>query len=246
LYALESGSFTRVPFKINVKPTHYRYPVYSFKQDFNIMIVLDTSNSVSWVTQVIDKVIALITNSARNSNDKLGLITFNNEKANIIHYPTKNIHQIIGSINNTKTKGLTPLSEGLKKAVNVFTQNRFNLPGMANAIILISDCYPEPLTNKYKDLLDEPVCKEFLFECEKIAENKIKLLIINPILNESKINIDRIGYRLAKLAVEKSKGNLINLKGRMSYDFLGRKNIYLINKHYDFDIQNQISNFRNI
>jgi len=245
LYALESGSFTQNPFKINVNPNHYRYPVYSFKQVFNIMIVLDTSNSVSWVTQLIDKVIALITNSAKNSNDKLGLITFNNEKANIIHYPTKNIHQIIGSINNTKTKGLTPLSEGLKKAVNVFTQNRYNLPGMANVIILISDCYPEPMTYKYKDLLDEPICKEFLNECEKIAENKIKFLIINPILNDSKIKADRIGNRLAKSGVEKANGEIINLKGNVSLNIFDSKNTYKLDKHIEDDIKNQISNIRN-
>ncbi len=244
LFAVESGSYKQNPFKIIVNPTHFRYPVYSFKQDFNMMMVLDTSNSISWITGIIDKVISLITNSVKNCNDKLGLITFSNEKANVIHYPTKNVRQIAGSVNKSKPSGLTPLSDGLKMAVTVLSQNRYNLPGMANAIILISDCYPEPLTYKYKDLFDEPICKEFIFACEKIAEKKIKLLIIIPILNEAKIKTDRIGYRLAKLGVEKANGEIVNLKGNVSFDFLNRMNTYHLDKHFEAEIQQQISNLR--
>ena len=245
LYAVESGSFSNKPVKIVVNSTHFRYPVYSFKQDFNIMMVLDTSNSVSWITHIIDKVIALVTNSAKNSNDKLGLITFNNDTANLIHHPTKNINQIIGSVNNSNPKGFTPLSEGLRKAVNVLSQNRYNLPGMANAIILISDCYPEPLTYKHKDLMEEPVCKEFIFECEKIAEKKIKFLLINPILNDSKVKKDRIGYRLANLGVEKANGNLINLKGRAAFDYIGRMRVSDIDRTFEKNMKDQLLSMRN-
>ncbi len=54
-------------------------------------------------------------------------------------------------------------------------------------VVLISDCYPEPITGKYENMLDEPSYKAVEQSVKLLDSNKISLMIINPIKPVGKI-----------------------------------------------------------
>ena len=186
LNSIKNGNYNLTKQELNISENDFVYPVYESNVVYNIMLVLDTSKSVSWVIPHIEKFVSFITHSVSNSRDKLGLITFNNDIARIFHHPTLNVKQVIGTINKLKTKGTTPLGEGLSLARKIFMKEKYKLPGIKNMIILISDCYPEPLKGGFKDLLEEPCYKTVINAAKNIHKDKIGLVIINPAMKNNK------------------------------------------------------------
>ena len=180
LNSVTNGHYSLHDNRFNIKKTDFCYPKYEENIVYNIMLVLDTSDSISWVIPHIEKFISQITSNVSNSRDKLGLITFNNDLAQIYHFPTLNVKQVIGTINKLDVKGKTPLGDGLNLATQVFSRSQFKQMGTKNLIILISDCFPEPLEGGHKDLLNEPSYKLVVSASEKIRDNNIGFIIINP------------------------------------------------------------------
>ncbi len=180
LNAVFEGNYNLREQKFHIQKSNFLYPVCEQNEIYNIMIVLDTSKSISWIIPHIEKLISHITQSAFYSRDKVGLIAFNNNLAHIYHYPTNNIKQVIGTINKLEALGKTPLSNGLDLALKVLSKNSFKTPGYRNLIILISDCFPEPLEGGHKDLLEEPSYKAVIAVSEKIKKEKLGYIIINP------------------------------------------------------------------
>ena len=207
LNSIKKGNYSLSKNKFNITSNDILYSKYDRKKIFNIMLVLDTSSSISWVIPNIEMIISSITINISNSKDKLGLITFNNNMAKIYHYPTFNFQQVIGTINNLKPKGKTPLSEGLELALQIFSKEKFKITGMKNLIILISDCFPEPLEGGYKDLLNEPSYKRVIATAQKIREKKVGFGIINP----SKDYEKNWGKILAKKCVNITRGRYIEI-----------------------------------
>ncbi len=242
--AILDGSFDRNPFHIHIKNRHFRYPVYQQKQNFNIMLVLDISNSVKWILKFMAKIISMLTAQASASKDKLGLIIFNDDRAQIMHYPTTNIRHVIGTINTLAPTGATPLAEGIKLAMQTLEHSRFQVTGMSNAIVLLSDCFPEPITGEHKDPLDEPICQQLLHVCDKIAENKIKLLVLNPSISNMTHYEQQIGYKLGLKAAEHANGNFLNLVAQPCGSTLSYEENYVIPDQMLKKFVDKIGDFR--
>lgn len=186
LNAIQAGNYSLQERNFSIQTNNFHYPKYEQNIIYNIMLVLDTSLSISWAIPHIEKFMPYLTSNVSNSRDKLGLIAFHNGLAQIHHYPILNIKQVIGTINKIETKGHTPLGEGLNLALRVFSRQQYKLPGMKNLIIMISDCFPEPLEGNHKNLLDEPSYKLVLKAVEKINKENIGFIIINPISHKKK------------------------------------------------------------
>lgn len=242
--AIVEGSFTHEPLHIQISDRHFRYPVYQHKQNFNIMLVLDISNSVKWILKFMDKVIAALTAQTTSSKDKLGLIIFNEDHAQIMHYPTINMKHVIGTINTLSPKGKTPLADGVKLALQTLEHSRFQVTGMANAIVLLSDCFPEPITGEYEDQMDEPVCQELLHVCDKIAESMIKLLVLTPSVSVIKNHEKHLGYRLGQQAAERAKGRFLNLEAKMYASPFSQNTDYAFSDQMMKNFINEVSAFR--
>ncbi|MDY0151636.1 MAG: VWA domain-containing protein [Candidatus Cloacimonas sp.] len=242
--AISDGAFSRDPFSIYVSDRHFRYPVYQSKQSFNIMLVLDISNSVKWILKFMEKIISMLTAQASVSKDKLGLIVFQDDRAQIIHYPTSNIRHVIGTINTLTPKGKTPLSGGIKLALQTLEHSRFQVTGMSNAIVLLSDCFPEPITGEYEDQLDEPACQDILNVCDKIAAAKIKFLVINPGINGIKGYQKHLGYRLGKLAAERADGSFLDLMADINRTGDPNARDYVFSEKMMSQFMREINDFR--
>ncbi len=216
--AIQNGNYSLKKRKFNIQTKNFLYPKYEENVIYNIMLVLDTSKSISWVIPHIEKFISHITSNVSNSRDKLGLITFNDDIAQIFHYPTLNVKQVIGTINEIEAKGQTPLGEGLNLAINIFSKEQYKIPGMKNLIILISDCFPEPLEGGHKNLLDEPSYKLVISAAEKIKCEKIGFIIINPVAKDGEeINW---GKKLIKAIIDVTNAKYIEVNPSAKYNLL--------------------------
>jgi len=214
--AIQNGNYSLKERKFNIQTKNFLYPKYEENVIYNIMLVLDTSKSISWVIPHIEKFISYITSNVSNARDKLGLITFNNDLAQIYHYPTLNVKQVIGTINEMEAKGQTPLGEGLNLALQVFSKTKYRIPGMKNLLILISDCFPEPLEGGHKDLLEEPSYKLVLSASEKIRDEKFGFIIINPATKEEeKVNW---GTRLIEKIIDITKAKYIEVHPKTKFN----------------------------
>lgn len=222
LKAITGGAYSLETQIFNINNKHFTFPRYESNIVYNIMLVLDTSKSISWVIPHIEKFISHISASVENSRDKLGLITFNDDLAQIYHYPTLNVKQVIGTINKMEAKGNTPLGDGLNLALQVFGREKYRQPGEKNLVILISDCFPEPLEGGHKNLLDEPAYKKVISAAEKLMNEKLGFIIINPAPNDKGKN--NWGQKLIKKVMEVSNAKLIDLPPVISYSIIGTQN----------------------
>ncbi len=180
LNAVKKGNYSLEEKRFNINPKNFLYPKFESSVCFNMMLILDTSRSITSMMHNIEAIITHITTKTFHLRDRLGLITFQNDRAQIHHYPTRNVKQVIGTVNKIKTRGATPLGDGLNLALQIFSRERYNIKGMKNIIIMISDCYPEPLKGGYENLMEDPCYLSVINASEKIKKAKIDLMIINP------------------------------------------------------------------
>ena len=199
--ALKAKHYNLKNHTFDLQKSDFRYPEKQQQVRYNIMLVLDSSKSISWVIPHVEKFIPILTSRVTQSKDMLGLICFNNDMARIYHHPTRNVKQVIGTINELEVEGLTPLGKGIELALQTFQMQQFKQAGMKNMILLISDCFPEPIKGGYDDILDEPSYQLVIKNAKQVKDSKTGLLIINPapITNKNKPNW---GQKLAKKIVE--------------------------------------------
>jgi magnesium chelatase subunit D len=224
LQTIKNRHFSLPNKQLRIHKSDFLYPVYQQSKIYNIMLVVDTSKSISWLIPHIQKVISNITANIVVSKDRLGLITFSNNNAKILHYPTMNIKQVIGSINKHKAKGETPLGDGLNLAVQIFNKDQYKLAGMKNIIILISDCFPEPIEGGYKNLLNEPSYKKVVQACRKIKKEQISFIIINP----GRKHENKAGWniKLIDKMLEVTQARYIEFEPKIKYNiFQGEKTV---------------------
>lgn len=204
---------------INLSKQDLLVPLYFSKKSINIIIVMDMSKSVRWFVPNVESIINNIIKKAENWSCKLGLVVFNKNAANIIHYPTKNIRNIIGSINNIKVSGSTPLAQGIEKAFNIFNKPKYDSQFNKNIILLISDCFPEPIRGGYHNMFNEKEYIKVLNISDRIKNSDVQLMIINP---SKKTMSKNWGHKLGRESAKRSDGKYIRLYPERNYNIISK------------------------
>jgi len=194
---------------LTINTNDYLYPEYEYKQSYNIMLIADLSTSVSNSIPLIRKFVEMITYNSTRMRDKLGLITFQDDLPRLAHHPTLNVKQVIGTLENTSVKGLSPLAEGIKLALSVFKRTQYLKKNQKKIILLISDCYPEPLEKNIRNIMEQPAYLQSILLARKIKESNISLMILNPSRRGDSAN--DWGYKLASKMTEASGGKYFHL-----------------------------------
>ena len=218
LKGIKAGNYNLERHELKINSDNLMRAVYESHVTYNIMIVLDVSNSIKWVIPVLERIIPMMSSRVASIKDRIGLIGFQNDMARVYHYPTHNSRLIIGSINDMKIEGMTPIADGLNLAGQVFTEPRYKAPGFKNMIVLISDCYPEPITGKYENMLDEPSYKAVEQSVKLLDSNKISLMIINPVKPVGKI---KWGKKLVEKLQEYDNVKYVELDTKYSTSMFG-------------------------
>ncbi len=177
--------------KLTVKEDHIHIKKRMGKSSYLIVFCVDASGSmgVNSRMEVIKGTIFSILQSNYVYRDKVSLIVFRNEKAEIILPPTRSTDLAYKLLKEIRTGGTTPLVAGLLKAMDVALEETRKKTGYTPLIILLTDARGNVY---YNDPIDD-----ILKAGEQIAKYSIGTIIID--VEDSNLKLE-ICKKLAKFA----------------------------------------------
>jgi Mg-chelatase subunit ChlD len=194
------GKAVRKP-KIRLEISDLRVCVRQGRSSVTLVLITDATYHF---LPAVSKALSIVYRDAYRNRDRLGLIAFQKNSAKIMNHPTNNLRVTLGNLARLSPSGFTPLADGLKKAVEVFKQERRRSPNFIPFAVLISDCFPEPLTHKYADLLEEPAYQETLRISKDFRRARIPILVINPAHGKSRsgqlFGGSKLGMKIARIS----------------------------------------------
>ncbi len=198
------------PAKIKLNPSDLRIWVRQGRSSVTLVLVADASFSTYHFLPAVSKSLSIVYRDAYRNRDRLGVIAFQKNSARIMNHPTNNLRVALGNLTRLTPSGFSPLADGLRKALEVFKQEKRRSPNFIPFAVLISDCFPEPLTHEYADLLEEPAYLETLKVSKDFRREKIPIVVINPAHGKSKsgelFGGSRLGMKIAEISNGKYYG----------------------------------------
>jgi len=196
--------------KIKLNPSDLRIWLRQGRSSVTLILIADASFSTYHFLPAVSKSLSIVYRDAYRNRDRLGVIAFQKNSAQIMNHPTNNLRVALGNLTRLTPSGFSPLADGLKKALEVFKQEKRRSPNFIPFAILISDCFPEPLTHKYADLLEEPAYQETLKVSKDFRREKIPIVVINPAHGKSKsgelFGGSKLGMKIAHISNGKYYG----------------------------------------
>jgi Mg-chelatase subunit ChlD len=190
--------------KIRLETSDLRVWVRQGRSSVTLVLITDASYSTYHFLPAVSKALSIVYRDAYRNRDRVGLIAFQKNSAKIMNHPTNNLRVTLGNLARLSPSGFTPLADGLKKAVEMFKQEKRRSPNFIPFAVLISDCFPEPLTHKYADLLEEPAYQETLRISKDFRRAKIPILVINPAHGKSRsgqlFGGSKLGMKIARVS----------------------------------------------
>ena len=204
LEALASRGKSKHRPRIRLKPSDLRIWVRQGRSSVTLLLIADASFSTYHFLPAVSKALSVVYRDAYRNRDRLGLIAFQKKSAQIRNHPTNNLRVVLGNLARLTPSGFTPLADGLRKALEVFKQEKRRSANFIPFAVLISDCFPEPITHKYADLLEEPAYQEALKLSGDFRRENVPIVVINPAHGKSKsgdlFGGSKLGMRIAALS----------------------------------------------
>ncbi len=183
------------------------------RENLTMVMVVDVSNSTYPFVKVFADILSSLTEYFKmTKQDRIGLISLQGTQAKVMNHPTFNYRIVTGNLLKLKVHGETPIADGLLKARAMVRLEQYRKPGSKNLVLLLSDCYPEPLTGLYEDIFDEPAYRDAIRAAAFFRKERISLLVINPIFGRTDDQKLSPGERLAQRIVHEADGKLIALQ----------------------------------
>lgn len=243
LDAIASGNYDLTKRSFHIAAENMRGWTRREYESLTLILLVDVSKSTWAFIKVFKEILSSLTDYFNRHNDRVGLISLQGMQAKIYSHPTHNFRVVARGLSRLKFHGETPIADGLYSALNMARLEKNKNPGSRSIVILLSDCFPEPLTLGSSDVMNDPAYRNSLNAAAQYKKEKITLLVINPafIGEEAELpgeilsqNIARAaGGKLIKLHREKERRHAklstreieIIIKG--IEDSLSRKESYL-------------------
>lgn len=178
-------------------------------ESLTLILLVDVSKSTWLFIEVFKEILGSLTGYFHKHNDRVGLISLQGLQAKIYNHPTHNFRVVARGLSRLKFHGETPIADGLLKSLNMARLERNKNPGSKSIVILLSDCYPEPLTRGCEHVFEDPAYRNSLNAAGTYRKAGLMLLVINPAF-ESEV-ATRPGELLADKLVKAAGGKLIKL-----------------------------------
>jgi magnesium chelatase subunit D len=191
------------------------------KSSYLIIFCVDASGSMgvkNRMEAVKGTIFSILKNNYVN-RDKVSLVVFRKDKAEVILPPTRSTDLAYKYLKEIPTGGTTPLLKGLSKALNIAKEEKRKETGYIPLIILLSDARGNVHVNEInKDL--KKIGKE-------IQRNDIEMIILDTESSEIKIEIckdlaeasNAIYYHIDDID-EQEINEILNLEGILSQEYL--------------------------
>jgi len=178
-------------------------------ESLTLILLVDVSKSTWPFIKTFKEILRSLTGYFSKHNDRVGLISLQGLQAKTYSHPTHNFRVVARGLTRLKFHGETPIADGLYKSLNMARLERSKNPGSKSIVILLSDCYPEPITPGCINIIDDPAYRNSITAAAQYKKAKTLLLIINPAVDSVEAKLP--GEMLAKSMAEASGGRLINL-----------------------------------
>lgn len=211
LNSISNNNYTLKDRTFNVSPDDFVGWQRLERESLTLILVVDVSRSTFPYLRIFAEILNSLTRYFKVNKDRIGLISLQGTQATILNHPTNNYRVITRNLLRLKIHGETPLADGLFKALAMVKLEKHRKPGSRNSVILLSDCYPEPLTGEYDDYLKEPAYREAIRAASIYRQHKLSLLIIDPSFIHEQEKEFTPGERLAVLLTRESRGKLVKL-----------------------------------
>ncbi len=196
---------------LNIEREDFMKWVYKKYPAMSMVIILDSSSSVKMFLKPISKVLRSIYGVAKIMKDRIGLVVMRDKHAETVLHPTSNLNLLIRHIENVEIKGRTPLAQSLAKAFNILKQEREKNKGSNSMIMLISDCFPEPLEFSPEEPFKDPAYISVIKISKILRRYRIPVIVLNPYHYESREGVLAPGTKLAMMIAQLTGGKYIKI-----------------------------------
>ena len=128
--------------RIEILPSDIRETVYAGKTPLTIMLIIDVSLSMRGFMKTVRKIVGRIEDETRGTKDRVGIIAFKDSGAIEVQTPTTNWNKLYRGLSRLRISGLTPLAEGVMKALDSIRREKMRKQGIEPLLIIISDFAP--------------------------------------------------------------------------------------------------------
>jgi len=185
--ALESENKERLKNggKLKVREEHIHVKRRVGKSSYLIIFCVDASGSMGANDRMeaVKGVILSILQSNYVYRDKVSLVVFRGEKAEVILPPTRSTDLAYKLLKEIPTGGTTPMVTGLNKALNIALEEKRKNTGYIPLIILISDARGNVFFN-------DPI-KDVINIGKEITRNNIDMIIVDTEATDLKLGINK-------------------------------------------------------
>lgn len=178
-------------------------------ESLTLILLIDVSKSTWPFIKVFKEILKSLTGYFNKHNDRVGLISLQGLQARIYSHPTHNFRVVARGLSRLKFHGETPIADGLYKSLNMARLEKSKNPGSRSIVILLSDCYPEPVAPGCTNVFDDPAYRESVNAAVQYKKGNIMLLVINPAFESQEGKLP--GEVLSRNMIEVSGGRLIRL-----------------------------------
>ncbi|MCK4422847.1 MAG: VWA domain-containing protein, partial [Candidatus Omnitrophica bacterium] len=168
-----------------IEPRDIRQKVREKKIGNTIMFVVDSSGSMGANRRMVETkgaILSLLVD-AYQKRDKIGLVAFKQDKAEVLLRPTSSVELAGKQLEELPTGGKTPLSKGLLKGFEILQSELNKNRKIKPLLVIISDGKANVSMNQNSDPFDE---------ARRIAED-IKHSGIRSILIDTETGFVRLG-----------------------------------------------------
>ena len=197
-----------------ITPQDLRMKLFGGKGRISLIIVLDTSASMSLSIKGIIDSFEAIKKEAIRFRDRVSLIVCKGFRAFILQHPTTNFNRILSKLKEVGLSDFTPLAEGLHAGLELalLEDRRKYTP----IIVVISDGFvnvpcTKKLTREYITLGQDPAVESLVQVAKTIARKKIKTIVINTRHISREISM---GFEIPRTGTEVMQ-NLANITNGM-------------------------------
>jgi magnesium chelatase subunit D len=171
--------------KLLIKDENVQFKKRIGKSSYLFIFCVDASGSMGANERMkaVKGVIFSLLHSNYIYRDKVSLVVFRGDKAEVILPPTRSTDLAFKMLKKIPTGGTTPLIKGLIKALEISLEEKRKKTGYLPLIILISDARGNVY---YNDAIDD-----LIKTGEEIFKNQIDMIIIDTESSEVKLEINK-------------------------------------------------------
>jgi Mg-chelatase subunit ChlD len=184
------------------------------RESLTLVLLVDVSRSTIGYLPVFAELLRSLAGHFQRNRDRMGLVSLQGRQASVLHHPTHNYRIVTRHLAKLRFHGETPLADGLQKTLTMARLERFKNPGSQSLVVLLSDCFPEPIPPGHADLFDSPAYRDARGAAALYRREKVQLLVLLAAPDRSasmQSHEPSPGERLGEAIAAASAGRLLRL-----------------------------------